>query len=137
MVPDRNPRIECGCQPVAFISSLAVAPPGRFSSSRTLAALLPSRAEPVLFSPVRALGAFFAGLGFLPDFVFLGATWAPRLAPLEVLVAFGSVEVLAGAVSVVSTLEVMLSPRAVNHALHTWIALISAKCKAIVSRDHP
>ena len=27
-VPDRNPRTECGCQPVAFINSVLVTPPG-------------------------------------------------------------------------------------------------------------
>src|SRR5438093_116790 len=35
--PERNPRTECGCQPVAFISSFKLAPPDRFSSSKTLA----------------------------------------------------------------------------------------------------
>src|SRR5436305_703966 len=36
MVPDRNPRTECGCQPVAFMSSFELAPPGRFIRSRIL-----------------------------------------------------------------------------------------------------
>ena len=68
-VPDRNPRTLCGCQPVAFISSLAVAPPGRFSRSSTLAALLPSRAPAAFLAP---LGAFLAGLDFLPRLSLLG-----------------------------------------------------------------
>ena len=67
-VPDRNPRTECGCQPVALISSLDVAPPGRFSSSRIVAALLPSRAESPFFSLLGVLGAFLAGLAFFPGF---------------------------------------------------------------------
>jgi hypothetical protein len=40
-VPDRKPRIECGCQPVAAINSFEVTPPFRFKSSRTVAVLLP------------------------------------------------------------------------------------------------
>src|SRR5438552_216748 len=97
MVPDRNPRTECGCHPVAFISSLAVAPPGRFSRSRTLAALLPSRAEPAFFSP---LGAFLAEVAFFPDFAFFGATCARRAPAGGFFVAFASAAALAGAVSV-------------------------------------
>src|SRR5215469_17115148 len=79
MVPDRKPRMECACHPVAFISSLAVTPPGCFSSSRTLAVLVPSRAP--LFSPLAffaALGAFLAGLAFLPALLLFGATWGRR-----------------------------------------------------------
>jgi len=33
ITPLKKPRTECGCQPVALISSLRVAPPGRFSSA--------------------------------------------------------------------------------------------------------
>src|ERR1019366_2381711 len=47
--PDINPRTECACQSVAFMSSFRVAPPERFSRSRTLEVLLPWRA-PVAFS---------------------------------------------------------------------------------------
>jgi hypothetical protein len=75
IVPERNPRTECGCQPVAFISSLAVTPPARLSSSSTVAVLLPSRAA-AFFAP---LGAFLAGLAFLADLPFFGATWALRI----------------------------------------------------------
>jgi arylsulfatase A-like enzyme len=53
-VPDRNPRRQCGCQPVALSNSLAVAPSGRFSKSRIVAVLLPSR---VSFRGL--LGSFF------------------------------------------------------------------------------
>jgi hypothetical protein len=44
-VPDRKPRTECGNHPGAFIRSLEVAPPGRFSRSTILAVLLPGRAS--------------------------------------------------------------------------------------------
>ena len=67
----KEPRRECGCQLVALSSSLAVAPPGRFSRSRMVAVLLPSRA------PFRALlGAFFFGLAFFPALPLAGATCA-------------------------------------------------------------
>src|SRR5436190_22738610 len=63
-VPLRNPRTECGCQPVAFISCLSEAPPGRFSKSSTLAVLLPRRAT------AACLTSFAACLGFALCFVF-------------------------------------------------------------------
>jgi hypothetical protein len=66
----RNPRTECGCHPVAFISSLAVTPPARFSRSRMVLVLLPSR-------PPAALGAFLAGVAFLTELPFFLPTWAP------------------------------------------------------------
>jgi hypothetical protein len=91
-VPLRNPRTECACQPVAFISSLLVTPPGRLSRSSICAVLLPSRAEPGFFGPlafVARLGAFFAGLAFLPDLALAGATWRAGFATLGFLVAFG------------------------------------------------
>ena len=40
-VPLRKPRTECGWQPVALISSLTQTPPGRLSSSSTLAVFAP------------------------------------------------------------------------------------------------
>ena len=43
-MPLKKPRTECACQPVAFMSSFNVTPPGRFSRSRILAVLLPGRA---------------------------------------------------------------------------------------------
>src|SRR6266851_2288199 len=43
---ERKPRMECGCQEVAFSSSCKVAPLGRFTRSRILAVLLPGRALP-------------------------------------------------------------------------------------------
>ena len=64
-VPERNPRSECGYQPVAFISSLAVTPPGRFSSSRILAVLLPSRASGLAALAFSALGRFLGRGGIL------------------------------------------------------------------------
>src|ERR1700689_3341299 len=90
--PDKNPRRECGCQLVALSSSLAVAPPGRFSSSRIVAVLLPSRAS------FRALlGAFFLGVAFFSALVLAGATLARRAPAAAFFVAFVS-----GAVSVCS-----------------------------------
>src|SRR5260221_10714306 len=74
-VPERKPRTECACHPVAFISSASVAPSGRFNSSRTVAALLPFLAAPAFFA---ALGAFLEALAFLADLPFTGATCAPR-----------------------------------------------------------
>jgi hypothetical protein len=70
-VPDRNPRSECGCQLVAFSNSCALAPPGRFSISRIVAVLLPSRAS------FRALlGAFNFGAAFFPALTLTRVTWA-------------------------------------------------------------
>jgi len=84
-VPDRKPRMLCGCQPVAFINSLAVAPSGPFSRSRIFAALVPSRAPAAFFALV---GAFLAGLVVFPDFAFLGAAFARRLPGVAFLVGF-------------------------------------------------
>ena len=92
-VPDRNPRTECGCQPVALISSLEVTPPGRLSRSRILAVLLPSRASGLAGAAtlafVRPLGAFLAGVAFFPALAFLGATGAGRAPARAVLFGFG------------------------------------------------
>src|SRR5262245_58872558 len=91
-VPERKPRTECGCQPVAFISSLPVAPSGRFSSSRTLAVLLPSRTPPAALACLAvflALGAFSAGVAFFPALSLPGATRRACALTLAVLVAFG------------------------------------------------
>src|ERR1700736_240667 len=77
-VPERNPRRECGCQPVAFKSSLSVAPLGLFSSSRTFSVLVPWRAPDsflaglAVFAP---LVPFFAGVALLPDLALADATW--------------------------------------------------------------
>src|SRR6185437_1428865 len=43
--PDRNPRTECGCQPVAFCIAAMVAPSGRFSSASMVAFLVSVGAE--------------------------------------------------------------------------------------------
>jgi hypothetical protein len=112
IVPDRKPRTECGCQPVAFISSLAVTPPARLSRSSTLAVLLPSRAPTAFFAP---LGAFFAGLAFLGDLPFFGATWALRGATRAFLLAFGCSLLAAFGVAAVSTINsvILISPLAV------------------------
>ena len=93
IVPDRNPRTECGCQPVAFISSFKVAPPDRFSKSRTLAALLPWRAPSADFANFALFGflvPFWAEVGIFPDLALPGATRGFRGAALGVLVASGA-----------------------------------------------
>jgi DNA methylase len=92
-VPDKYPRTECGCQPVAFISSLSVAPSGLFSSARTFAALLPSPApSPALggFAPFGFLGAFSPLLDFFPDLLLPVATRDFRALRVPFLLAFGS-----------------------------------------------
>src|SRR5580704_7207944 len=104
-VPDRKPRTEWGNQPVAFISSFEVTPPGRFSRSRILAVLLPSRAGWGLATPpfLPPLGAFLAGLAFLPDLALAGATGARRCARAAFLPGFAfSAGAVAGAVPVSS-----------------------------------
>jgi len=106
-VPDRNPRTECGCQPLAFCRSMDVTPPGRFSRSRILAALLPSRA-PLPFYAL--LGAFLAGVAFFPDLASKGATWRARLSTLAFFVGFATVFSAGWAVSVCSVVDVMISP---------------------------
>src|ERR1700733_15382462 len=73
MVPDTKPRTECGCQPVAFMSCLAVTPPGRLSRSRILVVLLPLRGPVAFCAP---LGAFLTGVAFLADLAFFGAPGA-------------------------------------------------------------
>ena len=74
-VPDRKPRTECACQPVAFISSLGVTPAGFCSRLRTRALLLPARAPLAFFRP---LGGFFAKPAFLPDLAFAGTACGRR-----------------------------------------------------------
>src|SRR6266446_178437 len=69
---ERKPRMECGCQEVAFSSSCKVAPPGRFTRSRILAVLLPGRALPAF----RRGGApFLADLGLRADLAWEAAAW--------------------------------------------------------------
>src|SRR5580704_19188640 len=121
-----KPRNECGCHPVALSRSLAVAPPGRFSSSRIAAVLLPSRAS------FRALlGAFFFGVAFFPALALAGATFARRGARMAFFMALASVVVAAGVISVCSVVDFIVSPWAVITAI-TSIAPVGQKCKAIV-----
>ena len=91
--PDRNPRTECACQPVAFMSSFRLAPPERFSRSRTWAVLLAWRAPAAFFlgdlADVAPLLAFFAGVAFFPDLALDGATWALCAATRGLLAGFG------------------------------------------------
>src|ERR1035441_2699310 len=116
-VPLMNPRTLCDCQPVAFMIWLRVAPPDRFSRSRTLAVLVPSRTPSAFgFAAFLARAAFFglaaAALGFPPlalfwllgapflvlapffEVPFPGATCAPcaaTAAEVSVLAAFSVV----------------------------------------------
>ena len=75
-VPDRKPRTECGCQPVTFINSWAVTPPGRLSNSSTWSVLLPSRTPGGFLS---AFGRFLGWGGLLGRLALLlrnvGALW--------------------------------------------------------------
>ena len=81
----------CGCQPVALSNSLAVAPPGRLSSSRILAVLLPFRAAGLAtWAFVRPVGVFFAALAFFPDLGLSVATWGRRAPTRGLVVAFVS-----------------------------------------------
>src|ERR1022692_2094713 len=77
-VPERNPRMECFCQPLAFISFARLAPPGCLSNSRIVADLLPSR------TPSAFTFAAFGALAVLAGGAFLGwdAAAALGLAPL-------------------------------------------------------
>src|SRR5689334_13610153 len=122
-----NPRTDCGCQPVAFISSFALAPPGRFSKSRTLAVLLPSRAPAAFVAP---LGAFLTGVAFFPDLPFFGATWARRAPAVAFLLAFSSSAVGARAVAVASAFEIIVFLlMAVDYRVTTSITPVGGKCK--------
>src|SRR5207302_288748 len=122
-VPDRKPRTECGCQPVAFINSFAVTPPGRLSRSRTLAVLLPPRALATDFACLAALGAlwpFLAGAAFFLAFPLAGATRGFCARVLAFL--GGSPET--GTLSFVSALLILIfcrSPFAAATAITTFI----------------
>src|ERR1700674_907771 len=94
--PERKPRTECGCQPVAFMSSFSVTPPACLSRSRTWAVLLPSRAFPALALPafLGALAPFFGGLALLAALALDGATCARRVPPEPFLARFGVTSVV-------------------------------------------
>jgi len=93
---------------------------GRFSISRIVSVLLPSRATPFSLAafPARApraffapLGAFLAGLAFFPDLGLDDATLRARLATWAFFAAFGwSLAAVAWAVSVSSAVVIMFSP---------------------------
>src|SRR5712692_4436801 len=132
-VPDRKPRTECGNQPVAFIRSLEVAPPGRFSRSRILAVLLPSRATLGLAtSRLRPLGALFAGVALRADLALAGATLARGGATRAFLLGFGFLllAVVAAVVfsSAINVVILFLLERVI-FAVTTWIPRVRLKCK--------
>ena len=92
---------------MAFINSFRVAPSLRFIRSRIVAALLPSRAPAAFFAP---LATFLAGVAFLPDLAFFGATCARRAPTLAFFVALGSSAVGTGAVSGASAVDIIQFP---------------------------
>jgi len=105
-VPDKKPRTECGCQPVAAINSCNVAPPGRFSRSSTWPVLLPPcRVEPAFFA---RWDLFLVGLAFVVAFAVAGAPWRPRFATLAFLVGFGLRKVVAWTILFSSVVDVVM-----------------------------
>src|SRR5258706_7896053 len=87
ITPLKKPRTECGCQPVALISSLSAAPPGRFSNARIFSALVPPRAggvgraaEPAV-APPRFVAAFFARPGLAGGEALVAPTGPPACGP--------------------------------------------------------
>src|ERR1035437_3878979 len=138
-VPDRKPRTECGNQPVAFISSLEVAPPGRFSRSRILAVLLPSRAILDLATSglVRPLDAFLDNLALRADFALAGATLARRGATRAFLLPAGFLLVAVTAeVPFSSGIKVVIFNFSFGAivAVTTWITRVRLKCKSNLYR---
>src|SRR5215469_3599242 len=134
MVPDRKPRTECGCQPVASLSSVAVAPPGRLSRSRMIAVLLFFRARLAGFSPLAffaPLDAFLAALAFFPDFGFFGATWAERAPTVAFFLPFGCSLSGAFAVSTASVLVIIVVSPCGSSAM-TSIPPLRSNCKLIL-----
>jgi hypothetical protein len=123
-VPDKNPRRECGCQLVALSSPLAVTPPGRFSSSRIVAVLLPSRTS---FRALR--GAFFFGAAFFPALALAGVTLARRAPVAGFFVALGSLVAAAGAVCVCSVVDFHTFSLAVDYRVTTSITQEASESK--------
>src|SRR5258706_11053796 len=87
ITPLKKPRTECGCQPVALISSLSAAPPGRFSNARIFSALVPPRAggvaraaEPAV-ADARFVAAFLARGAFAGGENLVGPTGAAGWGP--------------------------------------------------------
>src|SRR5437867_2764572 len=123
-VPDRKPRTECGCQPVAFMRCFKVAPPDRFTSSSTLAVLLPWRTR----SGVAATGLcgplwrpFLAGVVLFADLALVGRTWGFGAATLAFLGGCGFSVAVAWAGSRFAMVDVVMvhAPLAVVTAIRT------------------
>src|SRR5260370_40852010 len=90
-LPERKPRTEWGCQPVAFTRCFKVAPTDRFTSSSTRAVLLPWRTRSA-FAVVAwraALAAFLAAVGVLAHLAVAGATGGICSADFVVFGGFG------------------------------------------------
>src|SRR5258706_15394576 len=114
ITPLKKPRTECGCQPVALISSLSAAPPGRFSNARIFSALVPPRAggvaraaEPAL-ADARFVAAFLAGRALAGEERFGGVTGAPCWARRAFPVASGAAFSVACFISIDSGFIVFL-----------------------------
>src|SRR5258708_3855343 len=76
-VPERKPRTEWACQPVAFISSAKVAPLDFSRRAMTWALLLP---WPGVAALARRFGAFLPRPGFRVDLAFVVAAGGFRAA---------------------------------------------------------
>src|SRR5260370_8885427 len=134
-LPERKPRTEWGCQPVAFTRCFKVAPPDRFSSSSTRAVLLPWRTLSA-FAVVAwraALTAFLAGVVFLADFALTSATRGFGAATLAFFgaSAFPPPTAVAWAGSRFSVVAIVMmhAPLAVITAVTTWITPKRSHCK--------
>jgi hypothetical protein len=126
----QEPAARRGCHPVTFISSLAVTPPARLSSTRTWLVLLRSRADFAFLAPV---GASLDGVAFLADLAFFFATSARFGARGAFWVALGSSAAGPGVVPVSGVDVMVFSPLAVITTV-TWITPVRHVCKAILSK---
>src|SRR6266849_3797049 len=113
--PDRKPRTECGCQPVAFIRRFNVTPPDCCSNVSTLAVLLPWRPR----GAVAALAAFVAWLSLWADFALAGATRGFGAAPLALWGGSGVSGAWAGSRFSVVDVVMVDAPLAVMTAVTT------------------
>ena len=127
---ERKPRMECGCQEVAFSSSCKVAPPGRFTRSRILAVLLPGRALPAFR---HGWAPFLADLGLRADLAFEAAAWPFFAAALALWggLDFPAAVAVAWADSRFSVVDIVMmhAPLAVITAVTTWITPKRSQCK--------
>src|SRR5437867_7415403 len=119
-VPDRKPRTECGCQPVAFMRCFKVAPPERFTSSSTLAVLLPWRTRSGVAATAlwAALAPFLAGVVLFAALALVGRTWGFGAAILAFLGGCGFSLAVAWAGSRFAMVDVVM--------VHAPLAVVTA-----------